>query len=286
MAQNLNKFKGVKVAGDTQVPAIFRASNSGLLEDSAANGFGKWITQKALPKVINPVMGATKAVETPMGTVPGWANALATGGVGGALAGGLWNKFVNKGTFGRGAAWGAGIGAAGLGALGHVTSGKDWLQRTPILKMFATPPKSNIAGHRLPMGPGGSIGNKTNDEIRGGLPAKSGSLKEAAWGQSGGANISTITRKIFQDTKLTLMQKQELTNQVKYLNAQQASKLNMLVGSAWGGGVGLVIAKYLLGLGKFGTILTTIASGLLGASMSRGQAPKPTHDKYGTPYYM
>ena len=261
-----------------KVPIPLKSSQSGLLEDSAGYGLGRWLNQGA-SKVVGPLMRATKDVETPVGKIPGGLNALVTGGALGGLTGAIINK-LRGGSFGRGAAWGAGIGALGLGAVGHMASGDDWAQRTPILNMFV-PPKnpSNIAGQDKPFTPGGKAPGKTYDQIREGLP------KKAAWGHSGGGDTSAITSKIYRDAKLTLMQKQELANQVKSLNAQQVNRLNMLVGSAWGGGVGLIIAKYLLGLGKFGTILTTIASGLMGASMNRTPS-KPSQDMYGRSYYM
>jgi hypothetical protein len=270
-----------------KVPAPLKNPLSGKLEDSNAYGLGRWLNQKALPKITGPLLRATKDVDIGGTTIPGGLNALLTGAGVGAVGGGLINK-LRGGSFGRGAAWGAGIGGLGLGALGHMTSGDDWAERTPVLNMFVSPKKpSNIAGHSKPITPGGSTPVRTYDEVSDGLPRfeKNNSYKQAAWGHSSGANTSAITSKIYRDAKLTLMQKQELTNQVKSLNAQQANRLSMLVGGAMGGGVGLIIAKYLLGLGKFGTILTTIASGLMGAGMSRSQG-KPTHDMYGRQYYM
>jgi hypothetical protein len=269
-----------------KVPVPLKNPLSGKLEDSNAFGLGRWLNQKALPALAGPVLKATKDTEFGGFTVPGGLNALLTGGGVGALGGGLISK-LRGGSFGRGALWGAGIGGLGLGAIGHMTSGEDWAERTPILNMFVPPRKpSNIAGHAKPITPGGQVPDRTYEEISDDLPRfeKNNFEKQAAWGHSG-ANTSVITSKIYRDAKLTLMQKQELANQVKSLNAQQANRLNMLLGGAMGGGVGLIIAKYLLGLGKFGTILTTIASGLMGASMSRSQS-KPTHDMYGRQYYM
>jgi hypothetical protein len=266
---------------------IYNSPASGKLGDQNSYHFGNWIGKKAIPTILNPLYKATKAVDTPLGRLPGWGNSLISGGLGGAALGGLFNK-LRGGSFGKGALIGGGLGAAGLTAVGHMTSGPGWFQKIPgIGKYFPGDQKTQIAGNSKPTSMmGRPLGQETYDQQDHALGMeKLQHVKQALWGQ-GGANTSDISRKIFQDTKLTLMQKQELSNQVKNLNAQQANRLNQMISSAFGGGIGLVVAKYLLGLGKFGTILTTIASGLLGASMGRGQSPKPTHDAYGRPYYM
>ena len=112
----------------------FNPSNSGRLRDSNTYHLGNKLMQGAVPAILGPVYRSTKSVGTP-GTnshVPGWLNALTTGGVVGALGGGLINKYKG-GTFGRGASWGGLLGGLGMLGLGHVLSGPDWAKRVPLI---------------------------------------------------------------------------------------------------------------------------------------------------------
>ena len=82
------------------------------------------------------------------------------------------------------------------------------------------------------------------------------------------------------------MQKQHLANEVRYLDSSKQRQLDQIVSGAFGGGIGFLVAKYLLGMGKFSTVLTTIISGLTAANFGGGPKPKPTHDQWGKKYYM
>jgi hypothetical protein len=53
-----------------------------------------------------------------------------------------------------------------------------------------------------------------------------------------------------------------------------------------GGGIGFIVAKYLLGLGGFSSVLTSIVTGVGSAMMAGGRPPKPPVDKWGRAYYL
>ena len=277
-----------KAAGKSEVDPAFRPKNTGRLEDSNSYHLGNWMQQTLGPSVFGPIRNATKA----RGSFPGWGNAMLTGGLAGATLGGLYNKYLNDGSFGRGAGWGALGGSLGLMALGGMMSGPEWSSKIPLVGNLLSPkrpgtgsdpdkkPSAWVSGRQ-----GHALTDLTHAEQRKELMEKNNSIKAAAWGSAGGST-NDIARKLYQDTSLTLMQKQELANQVRYLDANQARRLSQLVGGAFGSGIGYLVAKYLLGLGKFGTILTTIVSGLSGIGISSGPKPKPTHDSMGRPYYL
>jgi len=260
--------------------------------DNNAYAFGRWAGDTVMPGIGGPMYRATQ----PAGGVPGWLNGMLTYGAGGAVAGGLWNKYVRGGDFGTGAAWGGLGGGLGGLAAGHVLSGSDWAQRLPLVGGFLASKDTVPQGGNIPTtATGVPLGKQTYDQIKESLPALDGQQTKTsstalvkqggAWG-SGEGGTDQVLKKIYMDTALTLMQKQELSNQVRYLDANQARRLNQLLSGAIGSGVGLLVAKYLLGMGKFSTILSTIIGGVMGLGMGSGSAPKPTHDKYGRPYYL
>jgi hypothetical protein len=233
-------------------------SSPGELQASKTNAAGAWLG-KSVPKLLSPVAGAMKG---------GWLSSLGLGGLGGAAIGGLAGYMM--GNTGKGALLGGGIGALGMSGLGYAVRNPDWASKM---------------GLKLRRGSQASNADKDM-----GFPDLSSQEKylenkfeKKAYGHT---SSGPIVSKIYRDSELTLRQKQELASQVGYLNEQQTRRLNQMVGGAFGSGVGMLIAKYLLGLGKFGTILTTIVSGLASARMAGGSKPKSPYDSMGRPYYM
>ena len=258
-----------------QKSAINSLELPGDYASSKANQAGVWAGNNA-GKLLRPFYLAARGTTFPYGggagdnfRVPGWLGGAGAGALTGAGIGGLVGLLTGRGV-GQSALAGAGLGGLALGGLGYTQNDNpNWATdiglkpKTGLDALNATPETL-----------------KADEDY---ILEKYGSLKKTAYGLSHG---DPVAAKIYRDTALTLRQKQELANQVNYLNAQQKSRLNQLVGGAFGGGVGLVVAKYLLGLGKFGTILTTIVSGIAGARMAGGNSYKSPHDNLGRNYYM
>jgi len=252
--------------------------NSGVeLADSPANRLGAWTHHKVMPTLMGPLYRSTKDIKVNDVSIPGWANSMATGGLVGAGLGGLIGAF--SGNAGKGALIGGGLGSLGLGGLGFMLRNKDWSSKIPFVGgLFKDKFDFDNAMEADENAP---LDRRTTEEQEEDL-LKENHVK-IAYGLS---SSNDVIAKIYRDTELTLRQKQELANQVQYLNAQQTRRLNQLVGGAMGGGVGYLVAKYLLGLGKFGTLLTTIVSGLASARGAGGAPPKSPYDNLGRPYYM
>ena len=234
---------------------------AGDLASNPAHKAGIWLGDN-VPKLLAPFHKATQDSKH----IPGWLGGIGMGGLAGAGLGGLVGAFTGNTL--KGALLGGGLGALGLSALGYVNRNPKWaeslgLKQPTGVRALKTHPYDNEA---------------QEDE----LIEKYGMVK-SAYGDTMG---NPIIARIYRDNELTLTQKQELATQVGYLNAQDKRRLNQIIGGAFGGGVGMLVAKYLLGLGKFSTILTTIVSGLAGAMMSGGRAPKSPYDSRGRPYYM
>ena len=247
----------------------------GVLADSKANAAGAWFGDN-VGKLLRPFYLATRGTKFKYGPgldsnvrLPGWLGGAGLGSAVGAGAGGLFGLLTGK-DIGSSALTGAALGGIGLGGIGYTQGDNpDWATKLGLKR------KRGIDA--LNADPD-TLG--VDEEY---IMNKYGSIQKSAFGLSHG---DPVTAKIFRDTALTLRQKQELASQVGYLNDQQKRRLNQLVGGAFGGGVGMLVAKYLLGLGKFGTILTTIVSGLAGARMAGGRASKSPYDNLGRPYYM
>ena len=88
-------------------------------------------------------------------------------------------------------------------------------------------------------------------------------------------NINIIVNKIMDDGTINFDQKQQLITMVKQLSESDASKLSKVVGPIIGGGIGFIVAKFLLGLGFSGQVLFSLAGALLGSSSSGVQPPTP-----------
>jgi len=249
-------------------PPLNLLAPDGRMGSSASHELGVFARDKVLAPIIRPFYNATRDSEH----LPGWANSLATGGLAGAAIGALVNK-LRGGSAGKGALWGAGIGSLGLGALGYMSRNEDWASKIPgIGGMFAN--RNTLDNPKIPQVgiQGATFTDKTPEEQSQAL-LKSSSTME-------------VISKIYNDHALTLMQKQHLANEVRYLDTSKQRQLDQIVSGAFGGGIGYLVAKYLLGMGKFSTVLTTIISGLTAANFSGGPKPKPTHDQWGRKYYM
>ena len=77
-------------------------------------------------------------------------------------------------------------------------------------------------------------------------------------------------------THLSLRQKQQLSQEIQGLSPYELKRLLTLIRGAGGAGVGFLIAKYLLGLGKRSTILSMIVGGIAGAMSSFPGGGRPT----------
>lgn len=250
----------------------------GDITSSPAHQLGSWLGKKT-PKLLQPLYDASGKTKFRYGNnsedvfeVPGWLGNMGVGGLAGAGLGALAGLLT--GNAGKGALIGGGVGALGLGALGYMKDNPRWGEK------FGLKPLRGSSAIKADVDSGVSGGSTESQEDD--LIEKYG-MHKVAYGQSMG---DPVTAKLYRDTELTLRQKQELANQVSYLNAQQKRRLNQMIGGAVGGGIGMIVAKYLLGLGKFGSILTTIVSGLAGARMGGGAAPRSPYDSMGRPYYM
>lgn len=252
--------------------AALNLSYPGDLSTDKTNQLGVWLGNNA-PKLLSPFARAVRPIHFKYGQKPGeqftspwYVNSPVMGGLAGAGIGGLVGMFT--GNTGKGALLGGLLGGLGLTGLGAMRNNPDWasklglVQRRGVDALNASP--NTVVDDEQ------SIMNKYG-------------MQKVAYGMTHG---DPVTAKIYRDTALTLRQKNELATQVGYLNAQQKRRLNQLVAGAFGGGVGMLVAKYLLGLGKFGTILTAIVSGLSAASAFGGRSPKAPYDSMGRPYYM
>jgi len=234
--------------------ALYKAALQGVnlpgnLHSDPAYNLGSRIGNFA-PKLLSPfTLAAKKSPYFGAGV-----GALTGAGIGGLLS------YLRGGKLGKGALIGGLIGGAGLGGLGYYRNNPiNW---------------SSFNNHSK------RKNNLVSDENS--LIEKYGMYKKA-YGLSHGDDV---TSKIYRDTSLTLRQKNELATQVNYLNQQQKSRLSQLLAGAFGGGIGMIVAKYLLGLGKFGTILTAIVSGVGAASTFGSRSGKSPFDRRGRPYYM
>jgi len=249
--------------------AANRLTDKGDVANSKANQFGYWLRGKVLPnlKFLHDSTNDNKYM-------PGWASAGITGSVLGAGLGGLAGMFT--GSPGRGALLGAGIGGLGMGALGFMRNNPEWAQDMGMALRRGEKAESYDAKNPL-------SDLTPEEQAEDLLTLNKQSMHKIAYGLNSSGD--DVIRKLYRDTELTLRQKQELTNQVGNLNANELQRLNQMIRGAVGGGVGFVVAKYLLGLGKFGTVLTTIVSGLASARFGSPTPSRPT-DSLGRPYYM
>ena len=240
--------------------------------NSHANRVGYWLRNKLLP-VLGPIHSATNPVSVGDDgfTIPGWLNAGVTGSVLGAGLGGLSGLLLGNPM--KHALVGAGIGGLGLGGLGYMRGNPDWAQDMGF--------DVRRGDNALRYDKENPLTDLSTEEQE--LKLTKESMFKVAYGMSNAG--SDIVRKLYRDTELTLRQKQELASQVNNLNNSELQRLDQMVRGAIGGGVGYLVAKYLLGLGKFGTILTTIVSGLA-SSRFGGGAPSRPSDSMGRPYYM
>jgi uncharacterized membrane protein len=130
---------------------------------------------------------------------------------------------------------------------------------------------------------GAGLGGLAGTALAWGL--EKGLQKKSNYGM-GSNDESEILRKLYDDTSLNMTQKQALANEVSRLDAQSKSRLSQLLYTLAGGSVGVVVAKYLLGMGKFSTILTALAAAAVGAMVGQPGDTKPTHDQFGNQYYI
>lgn len=77
-----------------------------------------------------------------------------------------------------------------------------------------------------------------------------------------------IESKILSDPTISYGDRMALIDYVKDLSFTQKNQLESLTSTAIGAGVGALVAKFLLGLGIKGTIISSILGGLIGHSFS------------------
>ena len=247
---------------------------AGDLSSSMANQAGSWLGNN-VPKVFSPLYNSTKDTKYKYGhgdsdhiSVPGWLSSLGMGGLAGAGIGGLLGAF--RGNAGKGALIGGGLGALGLSGLGYMNRNPNWAESLGL--------KAPTGSRAIAASP-----DTLASQEKSLMSNKSANLIKRAYGLSHG---DPVTAKIYRDSQLTLRQKGELATQVSYLNAQQKSRLSRMISGAMGAGVGVIVAKFLLGMGKYSTILTALVSGLAGASIGGSRKLKSPYDNMGRAYYM
>lgn len=87
------------------------------------------------------------------------------------------------------------------------------------------------------------------------------------------SDVATINNKIMGDTSLSFQQKRQLMNLINSLPSTSISQIAPMVGSLIGTGAGAIIAKYLMGMGITGTVLTSILGATIGSNIARRFAP-------------
>lgn len=81
---------------------------------------------------------------------------------------------------------------------------------------------------------------------------------------------NVITNKLMGDMSLSYSDKQELSRMIQSLTESQKSQLSKVIAPMVGGGIGFVVAKFLLGLGFKSQILFSIAGAMIGNVMQHG----------------
>lgn len=255
----------------------FRSPESGRMEDTGAYQLGNWSAQNIFPKTLGVVAKATQPVQIGNTTIPGWANALATGGLAGMALGGLWNRHKKK-SVRRGMTVGGMLGAGALGLGAYTMNNPDWFKKIPGLGAFAR-------GGQAPYTPSSGVPTSTTGRPLAN-PVKAGSAKQAEFGTSEGGDALEIVQKLWRDTSLSQQEKQTLANEVANLAESDAVQLNRLLRSVFGAGAGMLVAKFLFGRGKRGMIISGIVGALSGALGARRNTSKPTHNRFGQAYYF
>lgn len=254
-------------------------SNDGQLHNNPAYRFGRGLRTKVLPATLGPIARSLKPMQTSFGTMPGWANGLMVGGLGGAALGGLAGMLTGRGAV-RGALMGGLAGGAGLGAAGYALSGKDWLKNVPLLGGFAGHLDSYVTDDDQPVdAKGRPISPQNYRTIENYFKKES-----SAWGTVG-SDKTYILQKIFMDSAMAAAEKQQLANGVERLSDAQAARLKQMISAGFGAAAGAIVAKYLAGLGIAGTLVASVLGGALGGAM--GRTPKKnTHDSLGRAYFF
>lgn len=183
-----------------------------------------------------------------LGTNTG-ASALTGAGLGGALGAG--KALMTGGDVGKNTAVGAGLGAAGM----------------LLLSAFAKNRLNNTQWSQTA------------------LPEPPGRVKSSFYVAQSSATAD-LRNKLMQDSALGNADKTTLLNYVSQLSDNQKQDLSRLIGPVAGAGLGIVIARYLLGLGFGGTALLAIIGGAVGNSLAGsrdayGQRIDTGHDMFG-----
>lgn len=98
--------------------------------------------------------------------------------------------------------------------------------------------------------------------------------------------LLNLTNKINSDNNISFAQKNELINQIRTLPTSSLAEFYPLMGMASGAGIGYIVAKKLLSLGKTGSILASILGGTMGLGIGLNglQNSIPTFDPFRTPF--
>lgn len=121
---------------------------------------------------------------------------------------------------------------------------------------------------------------------------KRASVKQSFYGMTETNPEDLIESKIQSDTTLPSWMRSQLLQFIPQLSDSEARSLASLLRSSAGGGVGYVVAKYLLGLGFTGRVLSALAGAYLGFMIgglpnnSQGQEVDTKKDVFGRPRFV
>lgn len=91
------------------------------------------------------------------------------------------------------------------------------------------------------------------------------------------AAFNRVSSKILSDNNLSIFQKNELINYIKQQPSSILQDLDKLTGAAIGGGIGYLIANYLLGMGKRGNIIMSILGAIMGHNLLNNKDTPLSH---------
>ena len=170
------------------------------------------------------------------------------------------------------------------------------------------PAVGGVSGLALGAGAGYALG-KLKDQFRDDDEEESdngfnGALIGAALGAGGGTllggmreklaftagDLDYVRMRISQDPQIGSQERRSLLGQVSQLDAASLSKLEDLLRTVAGAGIGALVARFLLNAGIGGTLLGAAVGGFLGSPSRPNFFGMPTHtgrqDAYGNPFNL
>ena len=178
------------------------------------------------------------------------------------------------------------IAAAGLGALGAggtaaaVAGIKDLIRpkRRRHAELESTTDKMKDSGKKWALRgfAGAGLASLAHQYLK--KESSSNLQKNAFFSQSAAEDKEIVKNKLARDTALTFQEKSTLSRKVDQLSSSEASNLRDIVSSLIGGGIGVAVAKFLMGAGFTGQTLAAIAGVALGNSLFGSSGPPTTAD--------